>query len=82
MKGTVLIMLEEFKEMICNYVEANPEAITLETKFVDDLGFNSFDFMSFLGEVEEKYDIHVNEEEIIDLATVGDAINYIEKLKG
>lgn len=75
-------MLEEIKELICNYVEADPAAINAETKFVDDLGFNSFDFMSFLGEVEEKYGIQVREEEILDLSTVGDAINYIEKLKG
>ena len=75
-------MLEEIKEMICNYVEAKPEDITLETKFVDDLGFNSFDFMSFLGEAEEKYGIHVNEEDLLDLSTVGDAIDYIKKLKG
>lgn len=75
-------MFEELKEMICNYVEADPEKITLESKFVDDLGFNSFDFMSLLGEVEDKYGVHVNEEEILDLSTVGDAVNYIEKLRG
>lgn len=75
-------MFEELKELICNYVEVEPDKITPDSKFVDDLGFNSFDFMSFLGEVEEKYDIHVNEEEIIDLATVGDAVDYIGKLRG
>ena len=75
-------MLEEIKEMICNYVEANPDEITLETKFVDDLGFNSFDFMSFLGEAEETYGIQVNEEDLLELSTVGDAIDYIKKLKG
>lgn len=75
-------MFEELKEMICNYVEEDPEKITLESKFIDDLGFNSFDFMSLLGEVEDKYGVHVNEDEILDLATVGDAVNYIEKLKG
>ena len=75
-------MLEELKELICNYVEAAPETITLDSKFIDDLGFNSFDFMSLLGEVEEKYNVRVNEEEIIELATVGDAIDYINKLKG
>ncbi len=75
-------MFEELKELICNYVEVEPDQITLGSKFVDDLGFNSFDFMSFLGEVEEKYDIHVNEEEITDLATVGDAVDYIGKLRG
>jgi len=75
-------MFEEIKEMICNYVEASPEEITLDTKFVDDLGFNSFDFMSFLGEAEERYGIQVREEEIIELSTVGDALDYIKKLKG
>ena len=75
-------MLEEIKEMICNYVEANPDEITLDTKFVDDLGFNSFDFMSFLGEAEEKYGVQVNEEDLLELSTVGDAIDYIKKLKG
>ena len=75
-------MFEELKEMICNYVEVNPEDITPDAKFADDLGFNSFDFMSLLGEVEEKYGIHVNEEEIIDLATVKDAMDYIGKLRG
>lgn len=75
-------MLEELKSLIANYVEADPETITEDSKFIDDLGFNSFDFMSFLGEVEDKYGIHVNEEEIIDLATVGDAIEYFNKLKG
>ncbi|MBD5112484.1 MAG: acyl carrier protein [Ruminococcaceae bacterium] len=75
-------MLEELKELICNYVEVEPEKITLKSKFVDDLGFNSFDFITLLGEVEEKYGVNVNEEEVLGLTTVGDAIEYIEKLRG
>ncbi|MCM1167807.1 MAG: acyl carrier protein [Ruminococcus sp.] len=75
-------MFEEIKELICNYVEVEPDSITPDSKFADDLGFNSFDFMSFLGEVEDKYGIHVNEEEIMELSTVKDAVEYIEKLKG
>lgn len=74
-------MFEELKELILNYVDVEPDKITPEAKFIDDLGFNSFDFMSLLGEVEEKYGVHVSEEEVIDLATVSDAIEYIEKLK-
>lgn len=75
-------MFEELKELICNYVEVAPESITEESKFADDLGFNSFDFMSFLGEVEERFGVQVKEEEIFGLSTVGDAVKYIEKLKG
>lgn len=75
-------MFEELKELICNYVEVAPEDIKPESKFIDDLGFNSFDFVSMLGEVEEKFGVSVNEEDILDLATVEDAVKYIEKLKG
>lgn len=75
-------MFEELKELICNYVEVDPKDISPESKFIDDLGFNSFDFVSLLGEVEEKYGVSVNEEDILDLATVDDAVKYIEKLKG
>ncbi len=75
-------MFEELKELICNYVEVEPSDIKPESKFIDDLGFNSFDFVSLLGEVEEKFGVSVNEEDILDLATVEDAVKYIEKLKG
>ena len=75
-------MFEELKELICNYVEVEPGDIKPESKFIDDLGFNSFDFVSLLGEVEEKFGVSVNEEDILDLATVEDAVKYIEKLKG
>ena len=75
-------MFEEMKELICNYVEVDPEKITPDSKFIDDLGFNSFDFVSLLGEVEEKYGVSVDENDILDLSTVQDAVNYIEKLKG
>ena len=74
-------MFEELKELICNYVEAEPESITPRSQFINDLGFNSFDFMCLLGEIEEKFGIHVNEEEIIGLSTVQDAIDYIEKMR-
>ena len=74
-------MLEELKEMILQYVEAKPEDITPEARFIEDLHFNSYDFMSLLGEVEEKYGVTVDEQEIMEIHTVGEAINYFEKLK-
>lgn len=73
-------MFEKFKELICNYVDVDPETITAESRFIEDLGFNSFDFMSFLGELEQEFDITVDEQEVIGLHTVGDAIAYMEKL--
>ena len=43
-------MLEKLKEIIVNYVEVEPEQITAESRFVEDLGFTSFDFMSMRSE--------------------------------
>lgn len=74
-------MLEKIKSIICDYVEVEPEDITLESKFIEDLHFNSYDFMSFLGEIEETFDIAVDEDDVLNLRTVGDAISYLENLQ-
>lgn len=47
---------------------------------MEDLGFTSFDFMSMLGEVEDTFDIEVDEAEVVKLRTVGEAVDYIQKL--
>ncbi len=74
-------MLEQLREKICDYVDVAPEQVTLDARFIEDLGFNSYDFMSFLGEIEEMYDVTVDEQDVLKLATVGDAIDYLEELK-
>ncbi|MBO5209706.1 MAG: acyl carrier protein [Lachnospiraceae bacterium] len=73
-------MLEELKEIICQYVDVDAEKITEDARFMEDLGFNSYDFMSLVGEVEEKYDIEVEEREVVQIKTVKDAMDYISSL--
>lgn len=73
-------MLEKMKELISNYVDVAPEEITENSQFISDLGFNSFDFMSFLGEIEDEYDIEIDEREAINIHTVSEAVKYISSL--
>lgn len=73
-------MFEKLVEIICNYVEVEPEKITPDSRFMEDLGFTSFDFMSMLGEVEDTFDIEVDETEVVKLRTVGEAVDYLQKL--
>lgn len=73
-------MFEKLVEIICNYVEVEPEKITPESRFMEDLGFTSFDFMSMLGEVEDTFDVEVDEAEAVKILTVGEAVDYIQKL--
>lgn len=74
-------MFEKIKELICNYVEVNPEDITEESRFIEDLGFNSYDFISMLGDLETELGVTIDEADIVDVHTVGEAIDYLNGLK-
>ena len=73
-------MFEKLVEIICNYVEVNPEDVKPESRFMEDLGFTSFDFMSMLGEIEDEFDLEIVQEEAADIRTVQEAIEYLEKI--
>ena len=74
-------MFEKFAEIISNYVDVLPEEVTEDSRFIEDLGFNSYDFMSFLGEIEQEFDIVIDESQVTNLHTVGDAMRYIASIK-
>ncbi len=74
-------MFDKIKTIILNYVDVDPDTITEGSEFIADLGFNSYDFMSFLGEVEDEFDIEVDEREAVKIRTVGEAAAYIESLQ-
>ena len=62
-------MFEKLVEIICNYVEVDAENVTADSRFMEDLGFTSFDFMSMLGELE-----------VTNVRTVGEAVAYLESI--
>lgn len=64
-------MFEKLKDMICEYVEVDKNAVTENSRFVENLGFTSYDFMSMIGELEETYDIEVEERQAAEIRTVG-----------
>ena len=73
-------MFEQLRTIITKYVEVKEEQITTDSRFMEDLGFTSFDFMSMLGELEDEFDIEINEQEAAAIRTVGEAVSYLEKL--
>ena len=73
-------MFEKLVEIICNYVEVAPENVHPESRFWEHLGFTSFDFMSMLGEIEDEFDVEVEQEEAANIRTVQEAVDYLEKL--
>ena len=73
-------MFEQLVEIICNYVDVEAENVTAESRFMEDLGFTSFDFMSMLGELEDEFDVEIDQQEVANVRTVGEAIAYLESI--
>lgn len=73
-------MFEKLVDIIVNYVEVKKEDIKPESRFMEDLGFTSFDFMSMLGEIEDELDVEIVQEEAAEIRTVQEAVDYLEKL--
>lgn len=74
-------MYNKLVDLIVNYVEVKKEDIRPESRFVEDLGFDSFTFMTMLGEVEEELDVEINTEDLGNIRTVQEAADYLEGLK-
>lgn len=74
-------MFEKLAEIITNYVEVKQEDIRPESRFMEDLGFSSFDFMSMLGEVEDELDVEIDPEKAANIRTVQEAADYLETLQ-
>ena len=87
-------MFEKLVDIICSYVEVEKENIHPESRFMEDLGFTSYDFMSMLGEIEDEFDVEIEqteaknirtvqeavESEVVNIRTVQEAVDYLEKL--
>lgn len=73
-------MFEKLVDIIVNYVEVKKEDIKPESRFMEDLGFTSFDFMSMLGEIEDELDVEIEQEEAANIRTVQEAADYLESI--
>ncbi len=67
------------KEIIINELGVDPEKVTNEASFVDDLGADSLDTVELVMAFEEEFTIDIPDEDAEQMRTVGEAIAYIEK---
>ena len=69
--------LEKVKKIIAGVLNVDPNEITEETTFVDDLGADSLDLFQVMMGIEEEFDIDVDPEKVEKIATVGEAVELI-----
>lgn len=75
-------MFEKVKEIIEEQLNIdNTNLITMDTELIDDLGADSLDAVEIIMNIEDEFDISVDEDHIDNIKTVGDIVNYIEDNK-
>lgn len=71
-------MLEKMREIIAEQLNCDGETIGLDTSFKDDLGADSLDLFELVMALEEEYELEIPAEELSDVETVGDIIEYLK----
>ena len=67
------------KEIIADQLSVDADTITEATSFKDDLGADSLDLLEVIMALEDEYGIEMNTEDLSDLNTVGDVMNYLKE---
>ena len=70
---------EKLKKVIAEFLNVDPEEITMESTFMDDLGADSLDVFQIVMGIEEEFDIEIPAEEAEKIATVEEAVELIKK---
>ena len=69
---------EKIQEIIADVLNIDADEISLESKFVDDLGADSLDIFQIVMGIEETFDIEIDNNDADKISTVGDAVNQLK----
>ena len=69
---------EKLQDIIAEVLNVDPEEITMDTTFVDDLGADSLDVFQIIMGIEEEFDIEISNEDAEKIVTVGDVVEQIK----
>ena len=74
------MVFEKIQKLICEQFVVDPDAVTMETCFVDDLGADSLDVVELTMALEEEFSLpEVSDEELKKIVTVGDLVEYVSR---
>lgn len=73
--------LDILKKSIADVLSVDPDEITLDSTFEEDLGADSLDLYQILLDVQDQLGLEVDEQDLTEVRTVGDAIELIENAR-
>ena len=69
---------EKLKKVIAEVLSVDPDEITMDTTFTDDLGADSLDLFQIIMGLEEEFDLEIEPEKAEKIKTVEDALEMIK----
>ncbi len=73
---------EKLKQVIADVLNVDPDEITMESTFVDDLGADSLDVFQVIMGIEDEFKIEIPTEKAEKISTVGEAVELIKSALG
>lgn len=71
-------VFDKLKELVVDQLGVEEDEVTMEASMQDDLGADSLDLVDLVMSVEEEFGVKVADEDLENIKTVGDIVNYIE----
>jgi acyl carrier protein len=71
-------VLERVTKIVVDRLGVEESQVKLEASFKDDLGADSLDVVELVMELEDEFDMEISDDDAEKIATVGDAVNYIQ----
>lgn len=75
------MIFDQVKDVIVNQLEIEPEKVTLESYFIDDLEADSLDVMEMIMQFESIFGVEVDDETLSEIKQVKDVVEYFEKMQ-
>ncbi|MFM2277542.1 MAG: hypothetical protein RJA75_449 [Actinomycetota bacterium] len=75
-------VLAGLAEIVNEETGIDTESVKMEKSFTNDLDIDSISMMTIVVNAEEKFSVKIPDEEVKNLLTVGDAVNFITSAQG
>ena len=77
-RSRLVMIFEKLSALIAEQFNVDPDTITMDTSFEDDLNADSLDVVELMMDLEEQFGITISDEEAMKLSTIGDIVKYID----
>lgn len=73
------MIFEKVRAIICEQLELDEDAVTMDSVLLEDLGADSIDLADLVMTLEDELDIEITDEELENMRTVADVVKFIEE---